>query len=700
VKSKSLAPLVLAALCGLLPAQESVAPELAAGQESSLSLEQQLQDLEQLRFADADSREIVQCLHSIGRVGSEEAVDTLLEMIPGFVGREQMAAVHAVFLAGSPYAFSRLRELAVHRGLADVRRQACRDLVRLSEDDRLFLRDKRLKEEKDLRIRGEILRHLIEQDVPGLENAILKAAKSKEAIYASAGVFGIGRLHIARGRKLVEAAARDADMQLRRDAFRALGALGGPRCFRLLLDAYDNGSNLMHRPVLVEALRLADEEKEVAMILERGLHHRNVEVVRAAADVASLLAPAFPESCEKEMLRLLDHADDQVRSAAIEGLVRSGSTAAVERLVARLDSSDFHVRSDALWALSRLGSLPASAEDTIVGLARDGHAEVRTQAAAALCWYPHSAAAFDAVHELLQDASWSVRSMAVECLVCFRRPESLASLVRLIEVEDGRVRDDAIDSLCRLTGEDFGPLSGSWKMWLADRPQDYELPSAEDALVSLERKRAVRRGNGQSMVRSAYHGLDVPRGGVIFVLDVSGSMDSRFDSTSTFLQHFSAALGETIASLPPETSFNIVLFSSGVSIWRDELEIATPDSIEAARVFLDDARAGGGTDLYDALIAALSFEHMQTVFLLTDGAPTIGSITQPAAIVREVERLNRNRRVRIHTIAAGTARADFLAELAAANGGKAVDLTGLDQEATAVPRKQEVVPDGSTADRR
>ena len=61
---------------------------------------------------------------------------------------------------------------------------------------------------------------------------------------------------------------------------------------------------------------------------------------------------------------------------------------------------------------------------------------------------------------------------------------------------------------------------------------------------------------------------------------------------------------------------------------------------------------------------------------MTDGDPTMG-LTVPDVILAEIEYMNRDRRIQIHTIAAGEVKAEFLADLAAANGGEAVDLTHL-----------------------
>ena len=59
---------------------------------------------------------------------------------------------------------------------------------------------------------------------------------------------------------------------------------------------------------------------------------------------------------------------------------------------------------------------------------------------------------------------------------------------------------------------------------------------------------------------------------------------------------------------------------------------------------------------------------------MTDGSPSAGEFQMPESILAEIDRINRDRFIQINTIAAGSIRAEFLADLAATNGGKAVDM--------------------------
>lgn len=641
------------------------------------SLEQQLDHFQQLRRTrGANVEEAVACLHSIGQLGSEEAVDSLLHLVPKLEGPLQLAAVHAIALNDMEYAHDKLRLLARDRTHSNVRRQACVDLAKGNEEDLFYLRDSRLKKEKDLRIRGEILRNLINKEVPKLDKAILKAAKSKDKVYASVGVYGIGKLRLERGLRTVEDYLTSPDLRLRLESFRALSTFGGEKSFQTLLSAYAHANNLALRPDIKILLESATTIPEVHVLIQDGLTHEDLEVVGACANALSIAAVHQPELAAPALLRLLAHKNARIRDYAIEGLVHVHPDKVVEVLLTQLGHDDPRTRTTAAWALSQIGDLPAELAPHLIMLANDPRYPIRLHVATALSQFPESNEAFRVCTKLLQDSQWSVRSSAVASLLLFRRVESIGPLVNRVDTEVGRVQDDAVEALCQLTGEDFGPARSIWRKWFEDLPEDYILPAAEVASEKLAKRRERRAKGHDSIVTSVYHGVQVPKGGVIFVMDISGSMTEPFADGETYYQHFSNALIETIALLDKETRFNIVLFSGGVKPWKEELLAGTPENAQEARLFLENVRPDGPTNLHAALMTALRFEEVQTIFLLTDGDPTSGRVVLPDAILVELKRANRDRKVVINTIAAGAVRAEFLAELASDNGGAAVDLTG------------------------
>jgi len=66
--------------------------------------------------------------------------------------------------------------------------------------------------------------------------------------------------------------------------------------------------------------------------------------------------------------------------------------------------------------------------------------------------------------------------------------------------------------------------------------------------------------------------------------------------------------------------------------------------------FLEDQRPSGSTNIYDALLIAFSDPQVDTIYLLSDGEPTTGHITDTARMLEEIRRINLFRKVKINTI--------------------------------------------------
>lgn len=124
---------------------------------------------------------------------------------------------------------------------------------------------------------------------------------------------------------------------------------------------------------------------------------------------------------------------------------------------------------------------------------------------------------------------------------------------------------------------------------------------------------------------------------VVFVVDRSGSMSGEK------LRQAQASLKYMINSLNPKDTFNIVSYSSAVQIFRPELEEVTQDTQKQANLFVDDIYAGGGTNINEALTAALGLlqdaERPNYVLFLTDGLPTVG-VTSEKEIAANVDAAN------------------------------------------------------------
>lgn len=125
---------------------------------------------------------------------------------------------------------------------------------------------------------------------------------------------------------------------------------------------------------------------------------------------------------------------------------------------------------------------------------------------------------------------------------------------------------------------------------------------------------------------------------VVFVFDTSGSMSGEK------LEKAKAALRFGVESLSPRDRFNIISFSGEEHLMREGLTEASREARQESVTFIDRLRAEGGTNINDALVAALrQFQdsgRSGMIVFLTDGLPTVGT-SDAGQIARNVSEANK-----------------------------------------------------------
>jgi hypothetical protein len=260
-----------------------------------------------------------------------------------------------------------------------------------------------------------------------------------------------------------------------------------------------------------------------------------------------------------------------------------------------------------------------------------------------------------------------------------------------MEKESGRTQLRFAAALEILTRQKLGLSANAWKSWFAAEGIRYTSGQAE-------------LGGGEAAVTQQavgyFHGIPQDGRSIVYVVDVSGSMvmsmtnpimegqapnrrpvpappgeESRLEASK---KELIKALGE----LPEGTRFDIVTFASTAERWSPKLVEASPGVIKKAQKFVEELRAEGSTNIYDAMENAFALAGrgagdkyygsiVDTIFLLTDGQPTIGPMDDdPTRILDAARRMNPFRRVIVHTIGLGNGvDAKFLQTLASEHGG-------------------------------
>ena len=235
-------------------------------------------------------------------------------------------------------------------------------------------------------------------------------------------------------------------------------------------------------------------------------------------------------------------------------------------------------------------------------------------------------------------------------------------------LEEGRTRGDLRSALESLTGRDYGLNARVWaKFWAAER--DGYVPPTPEERAAAAAARAEREAKNGSRV--AFYGIDIVSTRFALVIDTSGSMGTEAYTGQTRLAVAKKQLGLTLERLRDGVLFNVVPFSGGVEEMESRMIELDEESRAEAIEFADALRPGGGTNIHDALELAFEDERVDTIYLLSDGAPSTGPIVQPQELRDEVARWNSVRGVVIHCIAVGQDH-QLLRGLAEDSGGKYV----------------------------
>jgi hypothetical protein len=295
---------------------------------------------------------------------------------------------------------------------------------------------------------------------------------------------------------------------------------------------------------------------------------------------------------------------------------------------------------------------------------------------------------------LLREPIWQVRAAAAFAMAVMRCKAAIPSLIRGLDAELQRKKDPwAMDVrlhrlLEGLTGQNV--VRGTITPWK-------EFWAREGDSFTVRRKDAEKPQQDNRYQR--FFNLEVESDRVLFVVDFSGSMEEDIQLQSgqtgapagqktTKAQLVVSELKKLVMSLPDGAMLNMIVFSDEVRIWRQEgghpalvkVDDAARDDLLGR--FLDSLRPSGPTNLHGALSKALDFAGrslhdkaysagFDTIYVITDGAPSAGAVTDKEEIRRLVREANQLRQLTIHCITFGAKNdTSFLKPMAEENGGR------------------------------
>lgn len=332
---------------------------------------------------------------------------------------------------------------------------------------------------------------------------------------------------------------------------------------------------------------------------------------------------------------------------ALTSMARRGGTANVKLVDKLSKAKDATVRRAALLVGARSGSKKSDP----MKLARDKDPIAR-QAAAITLGESGSDGSLDALHGLVTDEDPIVRAEAIRQLAERRDLRSVRVLIARLDEETGRLRADIRDSLESLTGRDYGMNAKIWlKFWESEK-ESFKPPTPEErAKAQAERAEKQKADDGGSAV--AFYGIDIVSTRFALIIDTSGSMSAKAYTGPTRIEVAKKQLAKTLDRLRDGVLFNVIPFDTTARSMEGELIELDKDTREDSKKYAEALRASGGTNIYDALELAFEDVRVDTIYLMSDGAPSVGEITDPSELRDEVARWNSVRGITIHCIAVG-----------------------------------------------
>jgi hypothetical protein len=440
------------------------------------------------------------------------------------------------------------------------------------------------------------------------------------------------------------------------------------------------------------------------------LKDEDLDVARAAIQVLAAFGDEEPRARIWEVLEA--NKDEGVRAGLLQAIANGGYPGDPEVLLELLDDRSWIVRRKTIGAVSR--ARMDGAAEAILPLCQDKEVAVRCAALEGLAHLRSELVLAPAIEEL-ENSTWQVRASAVHALGKVRHGSSIGPLIHRMTVEEGRLVKDIGEALAEITGRDFGLRIDGWLRFWETYGESFVIPTDAE-LAKLREAQKARRDEYKPPGAVTYHGIETPSRSILFVIDVSGSMENLVVEKDRFkdgdypsfqrIDVVKTELRRTIENLESYVKFNVLAFATEVKSWKRDLVSANVLNKSSADDWIRKLEAIGGsskedlarhglttsanlaagkTNTFGALMEALgaagrgavdkNYEvAVDTIFFLSDGRPSTGKYVDTTDILREVNAANDLRKVVIHTIALGEFQKDFMRRLAEENGGVFVDL--------------------------
>lgn len=312
----------------------------------------------------------------------------------------------------------------------------------------------------------------------------------------------------------------------------------------------------------------------------------------------------------------------------------------------------------------------------------------------------------------VEDPQWQIRLIGVAGVEEYKSKDGISAMIRQLKKEDGRLRDDISGALKRLSGMDFGYNADTWERWWNDNKDKWTGPGSTPGAVGGANPggdvKSPGGAGGTTAEPPTFFGLKITSKKIVFVLDISGSMNDPSEPPKgsqeppkeysgngpkpepwepgmkgTKLEVLKHEFEKTCNKLDPKVTFNIIVYGATHLQWKDKMMPATPPNKAEAIDFVKKQPGNGMTNMGDALEKAFELAGnglkdknyaalVDTIYLMSDGAPNAGKYPTTDDIIKKINEWNALSKVIINTIGLGDPsnyNPDFLTRIAKMTGG-------------------------------
>ncbi|MEM8884434.1 MAG: HEAT repeat domain-containing protein [Planctomycetota bacterium] len=341
----------------------------------------------------------------------------------------------------------------------------------------------------------------------------------------------------------------------------------------------------------------------------------------------------------------LEHSNHVIRLGAIEAIGLLKHKLAVPRLIeihdraaAKTGREGTTIRYESLRALGRIGG--EQSEALLLTAGKDKDWRIRLAVCETLLDHARSEEALKMMRALFKEDSQILREACAQAVGRNKVEALFPELVLTMREGNLRAKSAAYESLKLVTGQDFKLAPDVWEKWWRDKKK---------GKLTDEGKFA----KGERISVSTYYNFKIFSDHVLFVVDISGSM-KWLEAPPQRIDVAKKQLVNVVRSLDPKTNFNLMTFASDMHTWNKQGGVpATKENIDKALVWIDKRfLPRGGTNTHGAIMEALyNNPKVDTVYFLSDGLPSSGSMEVQEEIIVALRDANRFRKVVFNTIA-------------------------------------------------